>query len=152
MGVSGCKPAPSGGVPAAPGTPFLQAEILCSRRILLGLRFSLHDVARFCSPAVTSLLIAGIAGGAIWAGIAAGLRYWRNVPEVLTTLLLVAVASQVVGYAFRFESILLAPITEGQGTQVQQTLQVPEGARIPRITIFGNSWTGSWTWPRATTT
>ena len=61
MGVSGCKPAPSGGVPAAPGTPFLQAEILCSRRILLGLRFSLRDVARFCSPAVTSLLIAGIA-------------------------------------------------------------------------------------------
>ena len=32
---------------------------------------------------VVSLAV-GVVGGAIWAGIAGVLRYWRNVPEVLT--------------------------------------------------------------------
>jgi len=85
-----------------------------------------------------AIVLAGIVGGALWAGIAAGLRNWRGVPEVLTTLLLVSVASQVIGLGFRSESFLLAPITEGSGTQVSQTLQMPDGVRIPRITIFGN--------------
>ncbi|MXZ97298.1 MAG: ABC transporter permease [Acidimicrobiaceae bacterium] len=85
-----------------------------------------------------ALAAAGVAGGAVWAGLAAALRYWRDVPEVLTTLLLVAVASQVVAFGFSTERLLLAPLSEGQGTQVQQTLRVPEGARLPRITLFGN--------------
>ena len=38
-------------------------------------------------------------GGALWAGLAAVLRYWRRVPEVITTLLLVFIAAQLTGYA-----------------------------------------------------
>ena len=37
--------------------------------------------------ALAVTLIAGVVSGAIWAGIAGALRYWRNVPEVLSTLL-----------------------------------------------------------------
>ena len=87
---------------------------------------------------LVALTAAGIMAGAFWAGIAAGLRYWRNVPEVLTSLLLVLVASQVVGYGFRFDSLLLEPLSEGRSLQVQQTPLVPEGARLERVTIFGN--------------
>ena len=42
-------------------------------------------------------LLAGLAvaavGGALWAAIAGLLRFWRKVPEVITTLLLVFVAA-----------------------------------------------------------
>jgi ABC-type uncharacterized transport system permease subunit len=85
-----------------------------------------------------SIIAAGIAGGALWAGIAALLRYRRNVPEVLSTLLLVAIATQVVAYALKRESLLLAPFGQGQGTQTQQSLPVPESARMPSLHLFDN--------------
>ena len=44
-----------------------------------------------------------------WAGIAGVLRYWRNVPEVLTTLLLTTVAANLMGYGLRNRHLLLAP-------------------------------------------
>jgi ABC-type uncharacterized transport system permease subunit len=86
---------------------------------------------------VVALLAAGVIGGALWAGIAAGLRYRRSVPEVLTTLLLVNVAFQVVGYAVKNESILLAPY-EGRGARVLSSEQLASDSRLPRITWFGN--------------
>lgn len=86
---------------------------------------------------VVALLIAGIVGGAIWAGIAAVLRYWRNVPEVLTTLLLVTIASQLVGYGLKTQSLLLAP-AEGRANRQQVSEQLDGSRRIPRVTWFGN--------------
>lgn len=83
------------------------------------------------------LLIAGAVGGALWAGIAALLRFWRNVPEVLTTLLLVSVAGQAVAFGLRYEWLLLAD--EGsRGNRNQVSEQLAEGNRIPRPTVFGN--------------
>lgn len=46
------------------------------------------------------LLAGGIAGG-LWAGIAAALRIWRGVQEVLSTLLLNFVAIQLLAYMIR---------------------------------------------------
>ena len=83
------------------------------------------------------LLVAGAVGGALWAGIAALLRFWRNVPEVLTTLLLVSVAGQAVAFGLRYEWLLLAD--EGnRGNRNQVGEQLPTDARIPRPTVFGN--------------
>lgn len=110
-------------------------------QLLIGGAFAAYVSIHLNAPGavlLVALTATGIAAGAIWAGIAAGLRYWRNVPEVLTSLLLVLVASQVVGYGFRFDSILLEPLSEGRSLQVQQTPLVPEGARLERVTIFGN--------------
>lgn len=87
--------------------------------------------------ALIALLVAGAVGGGLWAGIAAGLRYRRKVPEVLTTLLLVNVAAQVVGYAVKNESILLAPF-EGRGARVLESEQLAADTRMPRVTWFGN--------------
>ncbi len=110
-------------------------------QLLMGGAFAAYVSIHLDAPGAVLLLAltaAGIMGGAFWASIAAGLRYWRNVPEVLTSLLLVLVASQVVGYGFRFDSLLLEPLSEGRSLQVQQTPLVPEGARLERVTIFGN--------------
>lgn len=110
-------------------------------QLLIGGAFAAYVSIHLDAPGavlLVALTATGIVAGAIWAGVAAGLRYWRNVPEVLTSLLLVLVASQVVGYGFRFDSILLEPLSEGRSLQVQQTPLVPEGARLERVTIFGN--------------
>ena len=110
-------------------------------QLLIGGAFAAFVLIHLDLPGAFLLLVStlvGITAGAVWAGIAAGLRYWRNVPEVLTSLLLVLVASQVVGYGFRFDSLLLEPLSAGRSTQVQQTPLIPEGARLERVTIFGN--------------
>src|SRR5687768_1536680 len=59
--------------------------------------------------ALVLLLLAGVVGGAIWAGIAGVLRYWRNVPEVLSTLLMGVVAANLMGFALQKRWLLLAP-------------------------------------------
>jgi simple sugar transport system permease protein len=83
------------------------------------------------------LLVAGAIGGALWAGVAALLRFWRGVPEVLSTLLLVTVAGQAVAYGLRYEWLLLAP--EGdRGNRNQVSLQLPDSSRLPRHRLFGN--------------
>ena len=83
------------------------------------------------------LLAASVLGGVVWAGIAGLLRYTRNVPEVLTTLLLVTVAAQLVGYGLKNQWLLLAP-AEGRANRQQISRQLPEDTRIPRVTWFGN--------------
>lgn len=86
---------------------------------------------------VLCLLAAAIVGGALWAGIAAALKYRRNVPEVLTTLLLVTIAVQLVGYGLKNQWLLLAP-REGRANRQQIGRQLASDTRIPRITIVGN--------------
>jgi ABC-type uncharacterized transport system permease subunit len=86
---------------------------------------------------IVLLLLFGILGGALWAGVAAVLRYWRGVPEVLSTLLLVTVGSQMVAYGLGRQWLLLAP--EGdRGNRNQVSQQLADNNRLPRITIFGN--------------
>jgi len=86
---------------------------------------------------LVALLVAGVVGGAIWAGIAALLRYWRGVPEVLSTLLMVTISAQLVGYGLKNQWLLLAP-AEGRANRQQVSEQLDPDTRIPRITLFGN--------------
>ena len=86
---------------------------------------------------VVALLAASVVGGALWAGIAAALRYTRNVPEVLTTLLLVTIAAQLVGFGLKREWLLLAP-SDGRANRQQIGEQLDASTRIPRVTWFGN--------------
>ncbi|MEO8692620.1 MAG: ABC transporter permease [Acidimicrobiales bacterium] len=82
-------------------------------------------------------LVFGAFGGALWAGIAAALRFGRGVPEVLSTLLLVFVAFPLLDYALRYKSLLL----DNDPTVKQQLntgTQLPSDRRLPRIDFFGN--------------
>jgi general nucleoside transport system permease protein len=86
---------------------------------------------------VVVLLVAGAIGGALWAAIASVLKYRRSVPEVLTTLLLVTVAAQLVGYGLKNQWLLLAP-AEGRANRQQISEQLSDDTRLPRVTVFGN--------------
>lgn len=109
-------------------------------QLFLGAAFAAYVGTKLSAPGpvvIVALLIAGVVGGALWAGIAAVLKYRRNVPEVLTTLLLVTVGTQLVGYGLKNQSLLLAP-AEGRSNRQQISEQLAADSRIPRITWFGN--------------
>jgi simple sugar transport system permease protein len=109
-------------------------------QVFLGAAFAAYVGAEMAGPGplvVVVLLIAGTIGGGLWAAIAAVLRYRRNVPEVLTTLLLVTVGTQLVGYGLKNQWLLLAP-SEGRANRQQISEQLEADTRIPRVTWFGN--------------
>ena len=83
------------------------------------------------------IMVAGVVGGGIWAGIASALRYGRRIPEVLSTLLLVFVAAQAVGYGLKNTNLLLDP-TPDTGNRNLISDQLDTSTRIPRITVTGN--------------
>ena len=86
---------------------------------------------------VVVILVFGAIGGALWAGVAALLKYWRNVPEVLSTLLLVAVGGQLVAYGLSQSWLLLAPLAD-RGNRNQVSSQLADDNRLPRPEFFGN--------------
>ena len=82
-------------------------------------------------------IIAGFLGGAFWAGIAALLRYWRKVPEVISTLLLVFIAAQATGYLLT-RTFLLLDSDPNKPNRVQTSAQLDSATRIGQVRIFGN--------------
>ena len=86
---------------------------------------------------VVVLMLFGALGGAVWASVAGLLRFWRGVPEVLSTLLLVTVATQAIGYGLKKDWLLLAPGGD-RGNRNQVSSQLADDNRIPRPNVFGN--------------
>jgi general nucleoside transport system permease protein len=111
-------------------------------QLLIGAAFGTFAGVKMGGPGplvLVVVLLSAVLGGALWAGTAAWLRYWRGVPEVLTTLLLVTVAGQALGYGLKREWLLLAPAV-GRANRNQVSEQLATDARIPRVTWFGNEW------------
>ncbi|HEY5422524.1 MAG TPA: ABC transporter permease [Ilumatobacteraceae bacterium] len=109
-------------------------------QLIIGSCFSAYAGVRLAGPGPFVLVVAmifGIIGGAIWAGIAGALRYYRNVPEVLTTLLMGTVALNLMGWGLRNTSLLLAPAA-GRANRNQVSEPLAHDTRIPRVTWFGN--------------
>jgi len=109
-------------------------------QLLIGAAFATYVGVRLPGPGpivVVALCGAGIIGGALWAGIAGGLRYWRGVPEVLSTLLMVIIAAQAVGYGLKNEGLLLSA-AGNRANRNQVSEQLASDTRIPRLTWFGN--------------
>ena len=80
----------------------------------------------FARFGMTASLIAAIVAGAAWASIASLLRFWRNAPEVLTTILLNFVGFHLLGYAVN------GPLQESLG-QYPQSDAIPSNAMLPAI-------------------
>lgn len=109
-------------------------------QLLIGAAFAVYFGFRIGGPGpvnVVLLLIFGAIGGAVWASVAGVLRFWRGVPEVLSTLLLVTVATQAVAYGVKKESLLLAA-EANRGNRNQVSEQLAEDNRLPNLGIFGN--------------
>lgn len=109
-------------------------------QLVVGSCLAAYVGVRLGGPGPFVLVVAmlfGIVGGAIWAGIAGALRYYRNVPEVLSTLLMGAVAANLMGWGLRNPSLLLAPAA-GRANRNQVSESLASDTRIPRVTWFGN--------------
>jgi simple sugar transport system permease protein len=108
-------------------------------QLAVGAALATYVATRGSGPAVLLLaLVAGFVGGGLWAGIAALLKYWRKVPEVITTLLLVFIASQGTGYLLTRKFLLLDD-DPNKANRVQTSAQLDAATRIGEIRIFGNA-------------
>ncbi|MCF8528248.1 MAG: hypothetical protein K9G24_02775 [Candidatus Nanopelagicales bacterium] len=82
-------------------------------------------------PLVLIVTLFGAAlGGAAWAAVAALLFYWRGVPVVISTLLLIYIAYQVVFYAVTQPWFLMET---GRNVAAPQSDQIRPDAWLPRI-------------------
>ncbi len=76
---------------------------------------------------VVPIVLAGIAGGMVWAGLTAFLRDKFNANEILVSLMLVYVAVQVLGY------MVYGPWKDPAGYNFPQTKTFDLVTRIPRL-------------------
>jgi ABC-type uncharacterized transport system permease subunit len=76
-------------------------------------------------------VLVAMAVGALWAGIAGVLRVWRGVSEVISTIMLNAIAGSLVTYF-----LLKVGVSNGNATN---TKQIPEGSRVGTIHLFSDS-------------
>lgn len=110
-------------------------------QLLIGACFAAFFAVRLPGPGwfvlIACLALAAV-GGAVWAGIAAGFKVWRNVPEVLTTLLLTFVSFAALTYGLRQRWLLKDRDTTGR-RQVNSGDQIPFDTRLPDLRLFGNS-------------
>jgi general nucleoside transport system permease protein len=74
---------------------------------------------------------AAAVGGAVWAGIAALLRYWRGVDVVISSLLLTFVAGQLLSYAVNNEWIIQE---HGSTTgRLAESAPIPSNVRLGHL-------------------
>jgi len=76
---------------------------------------------------VVAVLLAGVLGGMVWAGITALLRDRFNASEILVSLMLVYVAIQVLNY------LVYGPWKDPQGFNFPQTQTFEAAAQMPRL-------------------
>jgi ABC-type uncharacterized transport system permease subunit len=108
-------------------------------QVLIGACFAAYAAARLPGPGPIVLfatLIAAAIGGGLWAGIAAVLKVWRNVPEVLSTLLLTFIAFPLLTYGLRQQWLL--GDRENRTRHINSGEQIPFDTRLPNLEVFGN--------------
>ena len=76
---------------------------------------------------VLPILLAGVLGGMLWAGITALLRDRFNANEILVSLMLVYVAELLLGY------LVYGPWKDPQGFNFPQTITFAAATKIPRL-------------------
>ena len=76
---------------------------------------------------VVPVLLAGVAGGMAWAAIVALLRDKANASEILVSLMLVYVATLLLGY------FVYGPWKDPAGYNFPQTIRFADGTQVPRL-------------------
>jgi simple sugar transport system permease protein len=75
------------------------------------------------------VMLAGLAGGAVWGFIPGYLKAYFGVNEILTTIMLNIVAVQLMNYLLR--GPFIDPVELERGTRIPQTERLPEAADLP---------------------
>ncbi len=78
------------------------------------------------------LLVAVVTGG-IWAAIAGILKVWRGVSEVISTIMLNAIATSLVALLLRKVAV------SSGGSNVVQTKPIPESSQVPGFALIPGS-------------
>lgn len=76
-------------------------------------------------------IVAAMAVGALWAGIAGLLRVTRGISEVISTIMLNAISTGLVAYLLRKAAV------DDPGSNTIGTKPIPEDGRIPGFSIAG---------------
>lgn len=80
-------------------------------------------------------LLAGAVGGALWAGLSALLKFWRGIDVVISSLLLIYVAGDLLGYSLSRGSLLRE---ETSGAQLDVSAQLNGKVQLPRFGEYPN--------------
>lgn len=102
-------------------------------QVLIGAAAAAYVTVRLGGPGPAALIVglaAGFVAGGLWAGIAAVLRFGRGVPEVISTLLLVFIADQVVNYGLT-QSWLLLDTDPNRVQSINTGTLLPADTRLP---------------------
>ena len=82
---------------------------------------------------VCLMVLAGILGGMVWAGLAAWMRTKFNANEILTTLMLVYVAQSILQYLLVGTVDNTAPLQDPMGAGFPQSQMFPANATLPLL-------------------
>ncbi len=80
---------------------------------------------------ITLSLLAGFAGGAIWGGIPGALKAYFRVNEILSTVMMNAIAVQLMNFLLR--GPMIDPEQAKLASQIPQTARLEEIFRLPRL-------------------
>lgn len=75
-------------------------------------------------------IVAGFVGGAIWGGIPGVLKAYFRVNEILSTVMMNAIAVQLMNFLLR--GPLIDPAQAELASKIPQTARLPENFRLPR--------------------
>ncbi|MDD2922780.1 MAG: ABC transporter permease [Anaerolineales bacterium] len=80
---------------------------------------------------ITSAMIAGFLGGAIWGGIPGYLKAYFNVNEILSTVMMNAIAVQIMNFMLR--GPMIDPVQAQKASKIPQTARLIESFRLARL-------------------
>jgi ABC-type uncharacterized transport system permease subunit len=80
---------------------------------------------------ITLSLLAGFVGGAIWGGIPGLLKAYFNVNEILSTVMMNAIAVQIMNFLLR--GPMIDPAQAHLASKIPQTARLVEAFRLPRL-------------------
>jgi simple sugar transport system permease protein len=111
-------------------------------QLLLGAATTAFVATRLGGPGWIVLSVSFLAGavvGGAWAALAALMRFGRKVPEVMSTLLLVFIASQITTFGLTRKWLLLSKKND---TRTNNGEPLPARSHLPSIRLLGNviSW------------
>ncbi|MCB2178293.1 ABC transporter permease [bacterium] len=76
-------------------------------------------------------MIAGFLGGALWGGIPGALKAYFNVNEILSTIMMNAIAVQLMNYML--SGPMIDPVQASKASQIPQTARLSTSFDLPRL-------------------
>jgi len=80
---------------------------------------------------IVTAIVAGFVGGAIWGGIPGLLKAYFNVNEILSTVMMNAIAVQIMNFMLR--GPMIDPAQAELASKIPQTARLLEAFRLPRL-------------------